>query len=220
MRGHYCTQCSVAFTNQSPTRRAADYAFSQGAGAGRCHRRDRAHVMNVNELVRGLNVPGRDVDRSFRGVSNMVALGTDRSPRITRGHIRNCVGTSCIDHHLHASTMTHTGTSLGDDGRWIATSANNGIFVRGGAALPLSTALLTTACLATILEHRSKIGAVIGAPLLSFGVFCFLRLAGLEHACRFNFVKHCPRCFRCSIPSLLSFLLNIVAATFSYFRRG
>ena len=70
------------------------------------------------------------------------------------------------------------------------TVANRGLIARGGAgtaavagtvvtaplgAAPLTAMLLATACMSTALEQRTRAGAVIGAPLLSFGIFCLLR---------------------------------------------
>lgn len=62
------------------------------------------------------------------------------------------------------------------------TVAHSGLLVRGGggvaaAAVPLGAMLLVTACVSAVLERRTKAGAVVGAPLLSFGTFCILRLA-------------------------------------------
>lgn len=60
-----------------------------------------------------------------------------------------------------------------------ATGVSDGLLVRGGAgavtAAPLGATLFATACLSAVLERRTKAGAMVGAPLLSFGTFCFLR---------------------------------------------
>lgn len=56
-----------------------------------------------------------------------------------------------------------------------------GLLIRGGggggstAAAPLAAVLFATACISGVLERRTKAGAVVGAPLLSFGTFCLLR---------------------------------------------
>ena len=57
---------------------------------------------------------------------------------------------------------------------------NGGLSVRGGAggvspAGPLGAVLFATAFLSAILERQTKIGSVVGAPLVSFGTFCILR---------------------------------------------
>lgn len=61
----------------------------------------------------------------------------------------------------------------------VTTGVSNGLLVRGGGgaitAAPLGAVLLATACLSAVLERRTKAGAVVGAPLLSFGTFCILR---------------------------------------------
>ncbi|CAM9243337.1 unnamed protein product, partial [Hapterophycus canaliculatus] len=54
---------------------------------------------------------------------------------------------------------------------------NNGLLVRGGAvtaAAPLGALLCVTACLSAGIERQTKTGALVGAPLLSFGAFCIL----------------------------------------------
>lgn len=61
-----------------------------------------------------------------------------------------------------------------------ATAAHGGLLVRGGgeAVIPmvaLGAILFATACLSAVVERRTKAGAVVGAPLLSFGTFCALR---------------------------------------------
>ena len=61
-------------------------------------------------------------------------------------------------------------------------NCQGGLLVRGGAlgtaslgASPLGATLLAMACVSTMLEQRTKAGAVIGAPLISFATFCLLR---------------------------------------------
>lgn len=55
---------------------------------------------------------------------------------------------------------------------------SNSLLVRGGAvtaAAPLSALLFVTAGLSAVTERQTKTGALVGAPLLSFGTFCILR---------------------------------------------
>jgi len=57
---------------------------------------------------------------------------------------------------------------------------NGGLLVRGGGgsvspAGLLGGVLFATAFLSAVLERQTKIGSVVGAPLLSFGTFCLLR---------------------------------------------
>lgn len=61
-------------------------------------------------------------------------------------------------------------------------NCQRGLLLRGGAlgtaslgTSPLGVTLLATACASTMLEQRTKVGAVIGAPLISFATFCLLR---------------------------------------------
>lgn len=61
-------------------------------------------------------------------------------------------------------------------------NCQGGLLLRGGAlgtaslgTSPLGAALLAMACMSTMLEQRTKAGAVIGAPLISFATFCLLR---------------------------------------------
>lgn len=68
-----------------------------------------------------------------------------------------------------------------------ATGVGDGLLVRGGAgsvtAVPLGAALFATACLSAVLERRTKAGAVVGAPLLSFGTFCVIRCVFSSACC-------------------------------------
>lgn len=62
----------------------------------------------------------------------------------------------------------------------VATGVSDGLLVRGGAGAVtagplLGAALFATACLSAVLERWTKVGAVVGAPLLSFGTFCLIR---------------------------------------------
>lgn len=82
-----------------------------------------------------------------------------------------------------AATTTNMAVGLGNAAVAFATTVtNNGmLLVRGGggggipASSPLCGVLLATACLSAVLERCTKAGAVVGAPLLSFGTFCILR---------------------------------------------
>lgn len=97
-------------------------------------------------------------------------VGNEKPPRMTPRRFKN----ACPSLQPCSLVIMHTGPSLGGEGR-VTTMANNAILVRGGAALPLSAALVATACLAAVFERRSKVGGTIGAPLLCFGIFCVLR---------------------------------------------
>ena len=66
----------------------------------------------------------------------------------------------------------------------IAVVENGGLLVRGGgggggggviASAPLGALVVVTAYLTADLERRTKLGAVVGSPLLSFSTFCLLR---------------------------------------------
>ncbi|CAM9227619.1 unnamed protein product [Ectocarpus sp. 4 AP-2014] len=59
---------------------------------------------------------------------------------------------------------------------------NDGLLVRGGGGgggglaspAPLSAVLFLTACFSAVVEQQTKAGSLVGAPLLSFGIFCIL----------------------------------------------
>lgn len=62
---------------------------------------------------------------------------------------------------------------------------NDGLVVRGGGGgvaspAPLGAVLFLTACFSAAVEQRTKAGSLVGAPLLSFGIFCVLRLDHLR----------------------------------------
>ena len=66
----------------------------------------------------------------------------------------------------------------------IAVVENRGLLVRGGAGVeaagvlasaPLGALVVATGCLTRELERRTKLGAIVGSPLLSFATFCLLR---------------------------------------------
>lgn len=65
---------------------------------------------------------------------------------------------------------------------------NDGLLVRGGGGVgggvaspaPLGAVLFFTACFSAVIEQRTKAGSLVGAPLLSFGIFCILRLVQLR----------------------------------------
>lgn len=62
----------------------------------------------------------------------------------------------------------------------IAAVENGGLLVRGGgggvvASAPLGALVVVTAYLTSELERRTKLGAIVGSPLLSFASFCLLR---------------------------------------------
>lgn len=71
---------------------------------------------------------------------------------------------------------------MGGLGNRIATTVamRGGMLVGGGGvstmATPIGAIILVTASLSAVLEQRTKVGAVVGSPLLSFGTFCVLRL--------------------------------------------
>ncbi|CAB1098814.1 unnamed protein product [Ectocarpus sp. CCAP 1310/34] len=60
---------------------------------------------------------------------------------------------------------------------------NDGLLVRGGGGgggggvaspAPLGAVLFLTACFSAVVEQRTTAGSLVGAPLLSFGIFCVL----------------------------------------------
>lgn len=63
----------------------------------------------------------------------------------------------------------------------LAAVENDGLLVRGGggggvvASAPLGALVVVTAYLTAALERRTKLGAIVGSPLLSFATFCLLR---------------------------------------------
>lgn len=84
-------------------------------------------------------------------------------------------------HHLMAASLNN---ALCAPARKdvIAAVENSGLLVRGGrgggdviASAPLGALVVVTAYLTAELERRTKLGAVVGSPLLSFATFCLLR---------------------------------------------
>lgn len=98
---------------------------------------------------------------TYRGLGSIAG-------RTTKGWMADRVSVSPFIYHANSRECTKMAmhTELSNAGR---------LLVRRGAAIPLCTALLATASLASVCERDTKAGSVIGAPLLCFGVFSILR---------------------------------------------
>lgn len=85
-----------------------------------------------------------------------------------------------------AGSMNASSAAVGKNATMVV--ENGGLLVRGGggrgaegvggsvlASAPLGALVVVTAYLTAELERRTKLGAVVGSPLLSFATFCLLR---------------------------------------------
>lgn len=150
--------------------------------------------IGVESSAASLRVTGGGVQHILGGATNMAYRGLDilsttkgmptwmASPLVV-------LKTSKRKVSMNASKLPGlggTGLPL-NSSKTTATGVSDGLLVRGGAeavtAAPLGAALFTTACLSAVLERRTKAGAVVGAPLLSFGTFCIIRCVFSSACC-------------------------------------
>lgn len=149
------------------------------------------HV-RVGTLTASLSLAGGAVQNGSRHANNMILTCLD--DRITRtmpswmtsppkmfpiSKRHQLTKTRVLSHglvgpRLHFSSKT-TASMLGNDG----------LLVRGGGGgvaspAPLGAVLFLAACFSAVVEQRTKAGSLVGAPLLSFGIFCILRLVQLR----------------------------------------